>query len=151
MHLSPEGLNLIKQSEGFRSRTYLDAAGFPSIGYGHRLLPHESFAEGITEAQAAEILAGDVHQAEEAVQRLVKVALTQGQFDALTDFCFNLGSGRLASSTLLKSLNAGRYDDARAQLLRWNEAGGEVRCGLAARRQAEFQLWATPVQKQPAA
>ena len=107
MKLSMEGLQLIKQQEGFRSRTYLDVAGFPTIGYGHRLIHPGSFPDGIDEAQASEILAADVRDAEQAVERLVKVPLTQGQFDALVDFCFNLGSGRLASSTLLKVLRPG--------------------------------------------
>jgi lysozyme len=151
MQLSAAGLNLIKKSEGFRARTYLDVAGLPSIGYGHRLLPHESFPDEITEAHAAEILAQDTLEAEQAVLRLVKVALTQGQFDALTDFCFNLGAGRLASSTLLKVLNTGRYGDAREQLLRWDQAAGAVSPGLKARRQAESQLWAAPAQQESAA
>ena len=143
MQLSAAGLELIKRSEGFRGRTYLDVAGFPTIGYGHRLLPRELFPNGISAAQAEEILAADVSQAEQAVQRLVKVTLTQGQFDALTDFCFNLGAGRLASSTLLKALNDGRYEAARVQLLRWDLAAGEVNAGLKARREAEFQIWAS--------
>ena len=117
MKLSAQGLQLIKQQEGFRSRTYLDVAGFPTIGYGHLLIHPDSFPDGIDEAQAGEILAADVRDAEQAVGRLVKVALTQGQFDALVDFCFNLGSGRLASSTLLKVLNGGRYAEAAEQLL----------------------------------
>lgn len=54
----------------------------------------------------------DVAVAEAVVQRLVKVPLTQGQFDALVDFVFKLGGGRLASSTLLRNLNAGKYDEA---------------------------------------
>jgi lysozyme len=141
MQLSEAGLNLIKRSEGFRERTYLDVAGILTIGYGHRLLTHEAFPEGVSEAQAAAMLRDDVHGAEQAVERLVKVALAQGQFDALVDFCFNLGSGRLASSTLLKSLNGGRYEAAREQLLRWDQAGGQVRAGLKARREAESALW----------
>ena len=148
MRLSQSGLELIKKSEGFRSQTYQDVAGFSTIGYGHRLLPHESFPDAISEAQALDLLAADVHLAEQAVQRLVRVPLTQGQFDALVDFCFNLGAGRLAGSTLLKALNAGRYSDAREQLLRWDQAGGHVSPGLKTRREAEFQLWessATPI------
>ena len=94
MQLSAEGLDLIKKSEGFRDRVYLDVAGFPTIGYGHLIKPHESFPNGVTEPQAAAILSCDVQDAAEAVARLVKVALTQGQFDALVDFCFNLGAGR---------------------------------------------------------
>ncbi len=146
MKLSVEGLQLIKQQEGFRSRTYLDVAGFPTIGYGHRLIHPGSFPDGINEAQAAEILASDVRDAEQAVGHLVMAPLTQGQFDALVDFCFNLGSGRLASSTLLKLLNAGRYADAAEQLLRWDQAGGQESSGLKARREAELALWNSAVQ-----
>jgi lysozyme len=142
MQLSAAGLELIKRSEGFRGQVYSDVAGFPSIGYGHRLLSNESFPAGVTPAQAEELLVADVCHAEQAVLRLVKVSLTQGQFDALTDFCFNLGAGRLASSTLLIALNAGRYEAARVQLLRWNLAAGEVNAGLKARREAEFRFWA---------
>jgi lysozyme len=141
MRLSAAGLDLIKLSEGFRNRTYLDVAGIPTIGYGHRLLASESFPDGITEERASEMLAQDAQQSVHAIERLVKVTLTQGQFDALADFCFNLGAGRLASSTLLKTLNGGRYAAAREQLLRWDLAAGEVNSGLKARREAEFQLW----------
>jgi lysozyme len=141
MQLSAAGLELLKRSEGFRKRVYLDVAGFPTIGYGHRLLHPESFPNGIDEAQAAEILKSDVRDAERAVERLIKVALNQGQFDALVDFCFNLGAGKLAKSTLLKILNAGRYDDAVEQLLRWDCAGNHESSALKARRQAEAELW----------
>jgi lysozyme len=141
MKLSAEGLDLLKRSEGFRVRTYPDVSGFPTIGYGHRLLHPESFPNGIDEQQAAEILTVDVRDAEQAIERLVRVQLTQGQFDALVDFCFNLGAGRLGSSTLLKVLNLGRYDDAAEQLLRWDQAGGQENAGLKARREAELALW----------
>lgn len=141
MELSQSALNLIKTSEGFRTHTYMDVAGIPTIGYGHRLLPHEVYPGGISETQASELLVADVRGACQAVGRLVKVPLTQGQFDALADFCFNLGSARLASSTLLTKLNQGQYDAARQQILRWDMAGGEVRKALKARRQSEFDLW----------
>ncbi|MGO8756832.1 MAG: lysozyme [Terracidiphilus sp.] len=141
MQLSAEGLELIKRSEGFREHAYADVAGFPTIGYGHRITAGESFPNGIDEPKAAEILAADVRVAEQAVARLVKMALTQGQFDALVDFCFNLGAGRLAGSTLLRELNAGRYAVAADQLLAWDHAGGQVNAGLKARREAELQLW----------
>jgi lysozyme len=141
MELSAEGLEFIKRSEGFRARTYLDVEGFPTIGYGHRLVHPESFPNGIVEEQAAALLTTDVRDAERAVGRLVKVPLTQGQFDALVDFCFNMGQGRLAESTLLKDLNAGQYAASADQLLRWDHAGVLEIAGLKARRQAEFQLW----------
>jgi len=141
MQLSAAGLELIKRSEGFRGHLYMDVAGFPTIGYGHRVKPPESFPGGIDEAQASQMLAKDVGQAEQAVARLVRVALTQGQFDALVDFCFNLGAGRLAASNLLRDLNAGRHDAAGQQLLSWDHACGEVNAGLKARRESEFHLW----------
>jgi lysozyme len=141
MQTSAAGLDLIKKSEGFRSNTYFDMAGFPTIGYGHRLDPHESFPDGVSESEAEVILRWDVRQAELEVSRLTKVPLTQGQFDALIDFVFNLGSGRLASSTLLLDLNAGKYDAAAAELLRWDHSGDHEVGALKLRRQAEYRLW----------
>ena len=84
-------------------------AGIATIGFGHRLQPGESFPQGINETQGEAILLSDVQKAEQAIERLVKVPLTQGQFDALVDFAFNLGAGRLATSTFLKDLNAGKF------------------------------------------
>ncbi|MGA2205889.1 MAG: lysozyme [Terracidiphilus sp.] len=141
MQLSAAGLELIKRSEGFRSHSYTDVAGFPTIGYGHRIAAGQSFPDGIGEEQAAAILANDVLEAEREVGRLVRVDLAQGQFDALVDFCFNLGAGRLAGSTLLRDLNAGRYAAAAEQLLAWDHAGGVENSGLKTRREAEFRLW----------
>ena len=144
MNLSAAGLKLLKQSEGFRSRVYLDVNGLPTIGYGHRLLHPESFPNGIAEPQAAEILLSDVREAEQAVARLVRVPLAQGQFDALVDFVYNMGQGRLAASSLLSDLNVGRYDAAAEQLLLWDHAGSQENAGLRARREAEFHLWHAP-------
>ena len=141
MQLSAAGLDLIKTSEGFRPTTYVDIAGFPTIGYGHRLEPEESYPNGICQTQADVILLWDLRTAEQAVAHLVTVPLTQGQFDALVDFVFNLGSGRLATSTLLQDLNAGRFDDAALQLLRWDHSGNREVAALKTRREAEYRLW----------
>ena len=81
----------------------------------------------------------------------MKAPLTQGQFDALVDFCFNLGAGRLIASTLLKCLNAGRYDDAAEQLLLWDHASGQECSALKARREAETELWRNAQVEQQAA
>ena len=141
MDLSTAGLSLLKASEGFRSNTYLDIAGIPTIGYGHRLLPNEHYPYGLTEPEASALLIKDISEASTAVERLVKVQLTQGQYDALVDFTFNLGAGRLAGSTLLKDLNASMYRAAGAQLLLWDHSGDKEVAALQARRKAEYQLW----------
>jgi lysozyme len=141
MQLSAQGLELIKRSEGFRAAQYLDVAGHATIGFGHRVVPPESFPGEITEAQATAILMNDVRLAEQSVARLVHVTITQGQFDALVDFCFNVGAGNLASSTLLKELNEGEFAVAGLELLRWDYAGSAPNPGLKARRTAELQLW----------
>jgi lysozyme len=151
MKLSAAGLELIKKSEGFRSKVYLDMVGLPTIGYGHRLVHPECYPDGICETRAEVILLWDVHEAEQAVSRHVTVPLTQGQFDALVDFTFNLGSGRLASSTLLQNLNAGKYDAAATELLRWDHSGEHEIASLKARREAEFQLWTGAKSQQQAA
>ena len=72
---------------------------------------------------------------------LVKVPLTQGQCDALTDFAFNMGLGNLGNSTLLRKLNAGYGEEVPSELLRWVYAGGEKLPGLVTRRQREVDLW----------
>jgi len=145
MNISSRGLQIIKDSEGLRSNVYNDVAGYPTIGYGHKLTVTEIasgiYSHGITEADATTLLQSDVVDAQQAVGRLVKVPLTQGQFDALVDWVFNLGSGRLASSALLKCLNAGRNDDAVEQLLLWTHAGGKECSALVKRREAEAVLW----------
>jgi lysozyme len=141
MHLSVNGLALLKKLEGFRSHSYLDVAGIPTIGYGHGILPTESFQNGIDEVQGAEFLMRDVSAAEIAVRGLVKVELAQGQFDALVDFVYNLGPRRLEASTLLRMLNIGRYGAAADELARWDHAGASENSGLKARREAEFLLW----------
>ncbi len=152
MEMSQQGLDLLKKSEGFKERIYMDANGFPTIGYGHRVTGAAAWPDGITEPEAARLLAGDVGEAEQAVARLVRVPLSQGQFDALVDFCYNLGAKRLAASTLLAELNRGRYNAAAEQLLLWDYAGARELAGLRTRREAEFHLWHSNQQEaQPAA
>jgi lysozyme len=141
MQLSDAGFDLIKRFEGFRAHTYLDAAGLPTVGYGHQLLNHASFPNGISEDDAESILRADVSEAVKLVEMLVKVPLTQGQFDALVDFVYNLGQERFARSTLLRALNGGRYQAAGEQLVRWDLVNGEENLGLRARRLAELALW----------
>ena len=145
MGVSQKCLDLIKRFEGLRLTPYLDIAGFWTVGYGHKLTSAELAAGGhervIDEPAALLLLIDDVDYAASQVARLVTVPLSQGQLDALTDFVYNLGAGRLAESTLLKILNQGNYCDAGQQLLRWDMAAGEHLAALTLRRQAELALW----------
>jgi lysozyme len=127
-------------SEGCKLTAYWDVNGF-SIGYGHH---GPDVVEGTTwtEAQAQAALASDLALVGREVKALVNVPLTQGQFDALTDWTYELGSGRLQHSTLLKLLNAGDYRGAGQQLLAWDMVAGKVNAGVKARREEDFALWA---------
>lgn len=140
-HTGEDGIELIKRFEGLRLRRYLDAVGKPTIGYGHLILPHEKFDAPLTAAGAESLLKKDLRSHELALRKLVRVNITQQQFDALMGFVFNLGPGRLQSSTLLRCLNAGQFQRAADQFLVWNKAGGKPLAGLTKRRQAERKLF----------
>ena len=148
MQTGDKGLRLLKFSEGFRSQLYNDVAKNATIGYGH-LVHHDPvdgseaqvFKDGISEACGEQLLRGDLSRAENAINEMVEVSLSQDQFDALADFIYNLGVANFGTSTLLVKLNALDYDGAADQLLRWNKAGGIVVDGLEARRQAERNLF----------
>ncbi|WP_312069487.1 lysozyme, partial [Acinetobacter sp.] len=76
-----------------------------------------------------------------SVNNLVKVPLSQNQFDALVSLTYNIGSTAFKNSTLLKKLNAKDYAGAADQFLRWNKGGGKVLKGLVRRREAERALF----------
>jgi lysozyme len=143
MNISPQGLAMIKQFEGFSLKAYLDPVQIPTIGYGTIAIHGRPVKMGmvITEAQASEYLLADLQKFEDAVNQAVNVPLTQEQFDALVSFTYNLGPGNLRASTLLKMINAGRLEEAQPQFLRWNRAGGKVFKGLTRRRLAEAALF----------
>lgn len=141
MKTSQDGIDLIKGFEGFVPHRYLCAAGYPTIGYGHVILPHETFPDRITMQEAADLLAKDLLQFERGVLRLISVPLTQGQFDALVSFTFNLGGGALQRSTLRQRLNRGDYAGAANEFSKWTMAGGKRLSGLVKRRHAERELF----------
>lgn len=138
----------IKAAEGFSAKVYRDIAGNPTIGYGHKLLPGETFAGGVTQQGAAALLAQDTAAARDAVLRMVKVALTSNQLSALTDLVYNVGPGALAGSTLLKNLNAGNYAGAADEFVKFNHAmvGGQLQTvdALTSRRLADRDLFNKP-------
>ena len=145
MTVSQACLDVIKKFEGLRLNPYCDLAGLWTVGFGHKMTAAE-LADGghdraITQPDALRLLIDDADWAADQVARLVHVPLTQGQFDALVDFTYNLGAARLESSTLLKMLNLGNYSDAGQQLLLWDRVGQVRMGGLALRRQAELSLW----------
>lgn len=141
MKIGKNGLDLIKKSEGFRAQAYLDTGNVPTIGYG--TTKGVKMGQVITEGQASIYLARDVASAEATVTKMVKVPLTQNQFDALVCFVYNVGSGNFSSSTLLRQLNLGMYDTVPTQLLRWNKDNGRVINGLTTRRENEGKLFQT--------
>jgi len=139
MNISGKGLDLIKSFEGFRATAYICPAGVLTIGYGSTG-PHAKKGMTITEAQGEELLRKDVARFERGVSALVGET-TQGRFDALVSFAFNIGLGALESSTLLKKHKAGDYAGAAEQFARWNKGGGKVLPGLTRRRAAETDLY----------
>lgn len=139
MRISQHGLDLIKEFEGLRLSAYICPAGVPTIGYG--TTAGVKVGQTITKERAEEMLRADVAAFERHVLRLVKVPLTQGQFDALVAFVYNVGAGAFEKSTMLRQLNAGLYADAARQFDRWNKAGGKVLAGLTRRRAAERALF----------
>lgn len=144
-NITQKGIDLIKYFEGFSKTVYVCPANLPTIGYGHLLTKQEladgTFQNGITKLEGERLLRKDVGFAERAVLRLVRVPLSDGQFDALVSFTFNLGSGSLQRSALRRKLNRGEYYAIPNELMRWVNAGGRRLNGLVKRREAEANLF----------
>lgn len=141
MNTSQSGIEAIKDYEGVRLKAYDDGVGVWTIGVGHTAGVKRG--DVITMDQVDEFLRADLEDAERAVNARVIVPLSQGQFDALVSFVFNLGAGAFIASTLLRKLNARDYDGAADELLRWNKAGGRVMAGLTKRRVSERMMFLT--------
>lgn len=140
MKTSETGIALIKHYEGLQLNPYICPAGKATIGYGHTG-PDVVFGITITEADADKLLREDLHFAERGVETYVRVPLTQGQFDALVSFTYNLGVGAMRDSTLLKKVNAMDFEGAAAEFGKWVHGGGRVLPGLIKRRAAEVALF----------
>ena len=135
--ISSEGLELIKSFESFSHKVYICPAGYKTIGFGHVVKRDENFKKGISWFEAERILYEDIRSAENATLRLIRVPLTQGQFDALISFTFNLGAAALQRSTLRRKVNREEHDEVPEELLRWVWASGKKLPGLIKRRYAE--------------
>ncbi len=140
LRYSERGYALTRSFEGLRLTAYQDQVGVWTIGYGHTG-PEVHGGMLLTEDQAEILLHSDIAAAVACVNRAVTAPITQCQFDALVDFVFNLGCGRLLGSTLLRHINSGECDLAAPQFLLWDHAGGVVVQGLLTRRQAEMALF----------
>ncbi len=167
--IGPKGLALVKSFEAFIPYPYDDllppvkgvyrewkggpVAGTLTIGYGHTDAASHPLKVRpglrLTDAEASAILDVDMDECEAAVNRLVKVSLTQGQFDALCSFTFNCGADALRN--IAARLNRGDYAAARAALGLYVKAKGRTLAGLVRRRQAEQALWDDPAAPPPAA
>lgn len=137
--LSPAGEKLIKQWEGYREKAYLCAANQWTIGWGHTKTARRGMI--IDRDQAQKLFNEDIAEFERAVNRLCKVPITQGQFDALVSFAFNLGVYALGSSSLLRALNALDYSGAAKWFDRYVYANRTKLPGLVSRRQEEKKLF----------
>ena len=137
---------LCKQFEGFRGKPYLCPAGVPTIGFGSTYyidgrkvtLTDETISETIAET----ILLHELHHTYlPGVLRNCPVLLTdEKKCNAIVDFAYNLGTGRLQTSTLKRKINSGSWEEAKTQLLLWTKGGGRVLPGLVKRRTAECRL-----------
>ena len=150
---SPRGIQIIKDFEGFRARPYLCSAGRPTIGYGSTFYPTGKKVtlqdKMISEHEASIMLERILSKFEADVNSLVKVPLTQNQFDALVSFTYNVGpdidddeiAKGLGDSTLLRKLNRRDYLGAANEFPKWNKCNGVVNKGLTNRRTRERELF----------
>lgn len=140
LSLSVSGLSMIQQHEGLSYGVYLDPVGIPTVCWGHmdkRLKVGSHYSRKDCERYLLE----DSRSAQAAVNELVKVPLTQNQYDALVSLVFNIGRGSFARSSLLKKLNAGDMTGAAQEFPRWVYAKGKKLPGLITRRNDEMELF----------
>ena len=150
MHISQEGITLIKHYEGCpkdkdgNAVSYRCAANKATIGYGSlKLIDGSPVTDNIsiTMQEAEDLLAHELVEYEGYINDLVKVPLKQNEFDAFVAWVINLGPSNLKSSTMLKVLNAGKYQEVPEQIKRWNKVNGKVNEGLVKRRKSEALLF----------
>ena len=137
---------LCRQFEGFRSKPYLCPAGIPTIGYGSTYYANGRKVtlqdDPISESDARALLMHELqHTYLPGALRNCPILVTdERKCNAIVDFCYNLGIGRLQTSTLKRKINANDWDGAKEQLKLWTKGGGKVLPGLLKRRTAECAL-----------
>lgn len=149
--VSQKAVALIKEFEGFRSQAYWDTDGTPVIGYGLSKIEGKSVNIGdrIEQTEADLALEKQLKTIQTQIEQTVEVKLNAHQLGALASLAFNVGFDGLKNSTLLRKLNDRDYSGAANEFLRWDKAnvGGRLiaLAGLSRRRQAEKELFLTPV------
>ena len=156
MNVSPLAIDMIKHHEGVRNKPYRCPAKLWTIGVGHVLYPDQAklpidqrdrvqLGDGDNRVFSAQeidaILRHDLDRFERGVERFCPVALTQGQFDALVSFAFNVGLGTLQRSTLRQKILRGDMEGAAEEFLKYCMAGGKILKGLQNRRKDERALF----------
>jgi lysozyme len=139
MQTSNEGIELIKDLEGLRLTAYDCPAGVCTIGYGHTRGVYSGMK--ITEEEAEKFLREDIKEAEQAIEKLVEIELTQNQYDALVSFIYNVGTNAFKNSTLLKKINNNQLSTVPYEFNRWVRSGGKFNRGLQNRRNREVALF----------
>lgn len=142
-------IDLIKSFEGLYLKPYLDPIGIPTIGYGTIQYPDNKKVtmkdRAVTEDEATSYLEYEVSKKANEIDKMLKVKVNENERAALICFAYNVGTGALQKSTLLKLLNSNADRIAVAdQFLKWNKAGGKELPGLTRRRQAERSLFLQP-------
>ena len=132
---------MIESFEGLRLAPYQDSVGVWTVGFGHTGDDVYEGSDPISQETADQLLQADLARFESAVNGMVSDDTSQQQFDAFVSFSYNLGSGALSGSTLLRMHNAGDVQGATGQFGRWVHAGGRVLAGLVRRRQAEAMVY----------
>jgi lysozyme len=140
MKISQAGVELIKSFEGFSATPYKCIAGVWTIGYGHTTGVTEDSGH-ITERYASQLLEEELRRYGARLMRMVKVNLSQGEYDALVSFVYNLGLGSFQRSTLRQKLNRGDKAGAANEFAKWCKAGGRPVAGLLRRRYAEGRMF----------
>ena len=139
MKISSDGLEFIKQAEGCKLHAYQDSVGVWTIGVGHT----KGVVEGqiITQGMSDAFLEDDLQDVYPCIEAHVHVPLSQGQFDSVCSWIFNLGCGAFKGSTFLNKINKQEWSEAAAQILRWDHAGDKKLAGLTKRRQGESKMF----------
>lgn len=131
---------LIRRFEGCRLKAYLCPAGVWTIGWGATGKDVGPYTQW-TQLEADVRLARDaMAYAEGAASLSPGLRLSERRWAAIADFCYNLGTTRYKSSTLKRRIDAGDWQGAKVELLKWVRGGGRVLPGLVARRQAEADM-----------